>query len=1059
MSDGQYETRGGGARRADDAPPGPPYGAAPPNAQRGSPDPRGAAYGGDRLRRAPSAAPSDHSGSGNFGENFELDDFLERDEAYRQIMTLSGVGAESPLDDGAGNRMWSDDAFGSPGGGTSQRAGAAGGRGWSPGASPAGRPSSPSAARRTSSSAGAAGSFDGGVDAYGEAFDDGSMSFAGLSDGEPLSAASASLRAAAMANYYHGAATRAEPRPGRGARDDPVYAAAIAGRLDAGPRAPAPRTSSPSPTAASRRGPEPRRASGGDGAAEPRAAYDRSDGYDDFGGGMGPLAGEASLYDDAFAAPSRQRGGPGLRPRVVGVALGVGDVAPAAPHRDDAARPEDAGDDARRRRRRRRRRRGPGPSRDGDSPPADHKRYCVPAPAPRPDGDGARAPMDDGSVATTTHSSSRPPEVPPRRGIHDARELEQIYELVFADNAVPMAVVTLDGRFLRTNARFVTSSGFTADELSRVTIFNLTAPAHLHVAFSYMSLVLRGLDPASHLFVCAVTRDAKPAPVALAVSLVTRDGRAQYFSTTLVPLSNVPPQLFANDAERERHGCPPAPWRRRRAPRDDRGDQARRAPQARRRPRPHPTSGPSTAADRRGAAAARARAASAAAARAETTSSSDTRQPVSAPERRGPRRRRARGAARAGRPPRNQKRTSDPRARLQLRPLRPRATPTRRHAMSDLASLEARVAALEGNHGLDDDAALFLPAGDADAFWLLFGMVLVFFMQAGFAMLEVGSVQLKNTKNILIKNVFDASIAAIMWWFFGYGIAFGTDEFGDDGSNGFIGTSQFFYVDGAAASPGGKTYGKAFWLFQWAFAGAAATIVSGAVAERCKFGAYIVYSVVITGFIYPVSGLPQQSVVYQTLGTLILWVGWYGFNGVSTLAITGYGGLASHVMMTTTIAAATGCLATTALGYAVDGVIDTGYANNGILAGLVSITAPCPVVNLWGALIIGAVAAPSTSAYYSDRAEDCAGVFYGGDGGGLLAAILFVLFIIVWVGGTTTALFLGLKVTIGIRCSTEEEDMGMDDSKHGGSVVPKNAKPEVVPSLPEGRPFSPEEEA
>ena len=167
-----------------------------------------------------------------------------------------------------------------------------------------------------------------------------------------------------------------------------------------------------------------------------------------------------------------------------------------------------------------------------------------------------------------------------------------------------------------------------------------------------------------------------------------------------------------------------------------------------------------------------------------------------------------------------------------------------------------------------------------------------------------------------------------------------------------------------------------------------------------------------------------------------------------------------------------------------------------------SITAPCPVVNLWGAFVIGLIAAPVylgaskslvflgiddvvdafpvhgacgawgviaaslfatewyyKQAYYSDRAEDCAGVFYGGDGGGLLAAILFVLFIIVWVGGTTTALFLGLKVTIGIRCSTEEEDMGMDDSKHGGSVVPKNAKPEVVPSLPEGRPFSPEEEA
>ena len=222
------------------------------------------------------------------------------------------------------------------------------------------------------------------------------------------------------------------------------------------------------------------------------------------------------------------------------------------------------------------------------------------------------APAPAAAPDAMIHSSSRPPEVPPRRGIHDARELEQIYELVFADNAVPMAVVTLDGRFLRTNARFVTSSGFTADELSRVTIFNLTAPAHLHVAFSYMSLVLRGLDPASHLFVCAVTRDAKPAPFALAVSLVTRDGRAQYFSTTLVPLSNVPPQLFANDAERERHGCPPAPRGDDggRGRRDDRRDDQARGrgapPGPAGAPRPHPTSGPSTAADRRGAAAARA---------------------------------------------------------------------------------------------------------------------------------------------------------------------------------------------------------------------------------------------------------------------------------------------------------------------------------------------------------------------------------------------------------------------------------------------------------------------
>jgi Amt family ammonium transporter len=462
-----------------------------------------------------------------------------------------------------------------------------------------------------------------------------------------------------------------------------------------------------------------------------------------------------------------------------------------------------------------------------------------------------------------------------------------------------------------------------------------------------------------------------------------------------------------------------------------------------------------------------------------------------------------------------------------------------------MEDLEARIAALEGNHALGGDDTLYLSAADANAFWLLFGMILVFFMQAGFAMLEVGSVQIKNTKNILIKNLFDASIAAIFWWWTGYGIAFGKDEFGSDGKNGFMGTTGFFYEGEANTSADGKTYGKAFFLFQWAFAGAAATIVSGAVAERCTFGAYLCYSAVITGFIYPVSvhmgwsgagklspwrsnrlvgdcgvidfagsgvvhmtggvaalvgaaiigprtnwkdGLGAQSVVYQTLGTLILWVGWYGFNGVSTLAITGYGGLAAHVMMTTTISAATGCLATVSLGYALDHVIDTGYANNGILAGLVSITAPCPVVNLWGAFVIGLIAAPVYLAaskaikkagiddvvdafpvhgacgawgvlaaslfatkyyyklgYYSDdeRAEDCAGAFYGGDGGSVQAAILFILFIIVWVGGASAVMFLALKFTIGVRVSEEIEEMGMDDSKHGGNVmntaVPKEA--------------------
>jgi Amt family ammonium transporter len=453
-------------------------------------------------------------------------------------------------------------------------------------------------------------------------------------------------------------------------------------------------------------------------------------------------------------------------------------------------------------------------------------------------------------------------------------------------------------------------------------------------------------------------------------------------------------------------------------------------------------------------------------------------------------------------------------------------------------------------------------------FWLMFGAVLVFFMQAGFAMLEVGMVNVKNTKNILIKNVFDASIGALCWWFLGAGFANGTSSTaaGKGSSGGFIGTDSF-YDDGVGGSAG-----SASWLFGWAFAATAATIVSGAVAERVTFGCYIIYSVVLTAFIYPVvvhwgwaggfggawkgclslkddgtcdddsnllfgcgvtdfagSGvvhltgavaafvgaavigprigrfdegikLPQQSVIFQTLGTLILWVGWYGFNGASTLMLAGYSSssssaitiagtsfnpifdfsnVAGHAMVTTTISAATCCLTTTFVTAMMspDKVIDIGAANNGILAGLVSITAGCSTVNTFGAMCIGLIGAfwyiggckvmdmlkiddvvgavpvhgfcgvwgvfatglfatkeMYSSAYYSSRAAKCAGVFYGGDGSMLSANIVFLLAVIVWTGALSAALFIGIKVTIGVRVSKEVEENGMDDSKHGGKV-------------------------
>ncbi|KAJ8610380.1 hypothetical protein CTAYLR_003887 [Chrysophaeum taylorii] len=465
--------------------------------------------------------------------------------------------------------------------------------------------------------------------------------------------------------------------------------------------------------------------------------------------------------------------------------------------------------------------------------------------------------------------------------------------------------------------------------------------------------------------------------------------------------------------------------------------------------------------------------------------------------------------------------------------------------------LEARIAALESTvAGMADTVDSKLDAVDADTFWLLFGTVLVFFMQAGFAMLEVGQVAVKNTKNILIKNIFDAVIAALFWWATGYGLAFGADGFvrrnKGSGENGFYGGSGFFYEgigSGDDASPltntpSAKTYGKASWMFQWAFAGTTATIVSGAIAERATFGAYVAYSCLLVGYIYPAvvhmgwssdgkfspwrekrlfggcgmidfagSGvvhmtggvsaviastfvgprkgrfgpdakhLEQQSVVFQSLGTLILWVGWYGFNGASTLAIQGYGGVAAHVFMTTTIAAATSCISCVLVSYLLTHIIDPSMANNGILAGLVAITAGCSTSNNWGAFFTGLVACPVymcaskllvkleiddvvdafpvhgacgcwgviaaalfasefyyANAYYSDRKDDCAGIFYGGDGGSLGAAVCFIFADIGWTGANIFLLFLVCKYVYpyGIRVDESVEDVGMDDSKHGG---------------------------
>ena len=130
-----------------------------------------------------------------------------------------------------------------------------------------------------------------------------------------------------------------------------------------------------------------------------------------------------------------------------------------------------------------------------------------------------------------------------------------------------------------------------------------------------------------------------------------------------------------------------------------------------------------------------------------------------------------------------------------------------------------------------------------NTFWVLIGGICCFLLQAGFGLLEVGSVRAKNAKNIMLKNLLDACVCAIAYWALGFGLAFG------DGGNGFAGFNHFFMVDFDKLGPSRYV----IWFFQYTFAGTTATIVSGAVAERCRFRAYLIYSSVLSALIYPIA--------------------------------------------------------------------------------------------------------------------------------------------------------------------------------------------------------------
>ena len=283
--------------------------------------------------------------------------------------------------------------------------------------------------------------------------------------------------------------------------------------------------------------------------------------------------------------------------------------------------------------------------------------------------------------------------------------------------------------------------------------------------------------------------------------------------------------------------------------------------------------------------------------------------------------------------------------------------------------------------------------------WVLIGAFLVFFMQAGFGMVEAGFIRAKNTCNILTKNFLDFCMASLGFFLVGYGLMFG------DG-NGFMGLKGWCLYGLEPTTSGLPLH--AFWLFQAAFCGAAATIVAGGMAERMKFPAYLIYSFIISAFIYPIVGhwiwgggwlsemgfadfagstvvhtvggcaalvgtsilkpregkyaidgkpnvLAGHNIPLASLGVFILWFGWFGFNAGSTLGVTD-GSIIARISINTNLAAALGGIAAMATVWKRFGKPDLSMAMNGALAGLVAITAPCAYVEPWAAMVIGIIA-------------------------------------------------------------------------------------------------------
>ncbi|RJQ71454.1 MAG: ammonium transporter [Desulfobacteraceae bacterium] len=406
---------------------------------------------------------------------------------------------------------------------------------------------------------------------------------------------------------------------------------------------------------------------------------------------------------------------------------------------------------------------------------------------------------------------------------------------------------------------------------------------------------------------------------------------------------------------------------------------------------------------------------------------------------------------------------------------------------------------------MSNKEAIELVQTHANYLWTLVAACLVFFMQAGFAMVETGFTRAKNAVNIMMKNLMDFSLGSIAFWAVGFGLMFGAS------GTGWFGTSGFFFSDFA---PDGDPWVLAFWMFQAVFAATAATIVSGAMAERTKFVGYLIYSVIVSALIYPVFGswawgglfngggwleelgfidfagstvvhsvggwaalagaivlgprlgkygkdgsvkpIMGHSMTLAALGVFILWLGWFGFNPGST---TTADKSIAMIFVNTNLAAAAGAVAAMITSWIKFGKPEVGMSLNGVLAGLVAITAGCANVMPGSAVFIGAVAGLLVvgSVLFFDRIkiDDPVGAVsvHGVNGAwGTLAAGLFnmngvtlsiigvqllgIMACFVWTFPLAFGLFKLIDRIVGLRVSPEEELEGLDLAEHGGTAYP-----------------------